>query len=177
MSKSMIIPITLLGIISLLAIIVSIRLFDRPPVHDERNTKKSPNCGKPTYFLDDSESEKICSICLGRLGDSEIAICECGKFSHKECAFSMDCCPYCDEPFMNSTVRRTKIVLCPECGSAMGCGVCECGAAFPKEDHMLHCACGNVFDSRRAVCDRCGGVYRSGRLRPASEGIKIKAKN
>lgn len=177
MSMSLVILIILLGIIFVSVVIISIKRLNGFRNIDERDCRNLHFSERPTHFLDDSGSEKPCSVCLGRIGNNEIAICSCGRISHKDCAFSIGGCPYCNAPFDDSTVRPAKTTPCPVCGKNPGDGVCGCGTVYPGDDGSIICSCGNSFQSHLGVCDRCGNIYESGRLRQPSQRIKIKTKN
>lgn len=177
MRKDAMIPKIVLGIISALAVIVSIRLLHRLPENKERDSKMSRICGRATYFLDDSESEKTCSICLGRIGISEIILCKCNRVSHRDCVSLMDICPYCGRPYRMHTARMSRTARCPVCGREVTCSLCECGTVLPKADGSILCSCGNKFDGRRIICDRCGTIYGKDTIERPPESISIKTKN
>lgn len=177
MRENAMIPKIALGIIFVLAVTVSIKLFRQSPKYPENPFKITRTGGRATYFLDDSESEKTCSICLGRIGISEIVLCGCMRVSHSECVSLMEVCPYCDSPYRMHTARPSKAARCPVCRRAVTHSLCECGTVLPKADGSILCSCGNRFDGRKAICGMCGNVYGKDSIDGPSESISIKTKN
>lgn len=167
--------IIILGIISALAITLSIILLYLLYRMYKRTLLKPGFGGKATYFLDDCESEKNCSICLGRLGTGLVIECSCGKISHKDCALLTKMCPYCKKSFNNIKARPAEIAKCPSCKTVLNGSVCACGEVYRKRDGTIVCTCGNIIDASRQLCDKCGTFYgKDGKITVLSECINIK---
>lgn len=161
--------IILLGIFSMVAMVVSILLLSilnsiRKKVSSNRNSG-----GKATYFLDDSDSEKKCSICLGKIGTNAVAECRCGKLFHNSCAVPTAMCPYCGKSYTSMTTREPVRARCPVCGRFLGSSICACGAVFPRRDDTIICSCGNSVDCSRPLCGRCGALYEKVEKHPVKK--------
>lgn len=165
----------LLGIFSAMAMSISIMLLlvlDR--------VKKKASSGscfgeKATYFLDNSESEKRCSVCLGRLGAERIALCVCGKIAHDQCASLTENCPYCGYTYDSMIARPAVQAECPMCGLPLESSVCSCGVVLPRSDGTILCRCGNTVECSRPLCGRCGTLYEKTR-KCLAEGRKYKTR-
>ncbi|MGE0014754.1 MAG: hypothetical protein AB7S83_01005 [Candidatus Methanomethylophilaceae archaeon] len=160
----------LLGIFSALAIFVSIALTSKLVSQRKNVASTRQNSGIATYFLDDSESEKLCSICLGRIGLLPVSTCGCGRIFHDSCASTLDGCPYCARPYGNMVVGEPERPRCPVCGRFLIGSICSCGAVFPKRDGTMECSCGNIVDCSRPLCGKCGLLYEKTNVRPCRGG-------
>ena len=167
--------ISLLGIFSAMAMSISIIFLSILDSIKKKKSSKRDLGGKVTYFLDSSESEKRCSICLGRLGTGLIAVCGCGKISHDQCSSLTEMCPYCESPYEQMTVRPAVRAECPTCRLPLENSVCSCGMVLPRSDGTILCSCGNTVDCSRPLCGRCGTLYEKTVKYPA-EGRKHKTR-
>ncbi|MDD2410131.1 MAG: hypothetical protein PHV81_00410 [Candidatus Methanomethylophilaceae archaeon] len=162
--------VSLLGIFSALAVFVSIALLSRLISLRKNIASTRPAGGIATYFLDDSVSEKLCSICLGKIGLSPVSACGCGRIFHDGCASTLDRCPYCARPYGGMVVNEPERPRCPVCGRFLGGSICSCGAVFPKRDGTMECSCGNIVDCSRPLCGKCGSLYEKTKARPDRGG-------
>lgn len=169
--------IIILGIISALAITISIiqsyllfRMY-------KRIRRKPLFGGKATYFLDDCESEKNCSICLGRIGNGLVVRCSCGKISHSDCATLTEICPYCEKSFDKINPKPAKTAKCPACKATLNGSVCKCGIVYPRSDGTIACTCGNLVNVDRPLCYECGMFYGNNVATQLGESISIKVKS
>ncbi len=160
----------LLGIFSALAIFISMALQSRL-VSKRKNIASTRSAGGiATYFLDDCESEKLCSVCLGRIGLLPVSTCGCGRIFHDGCASTMDACPYCARPYVDMKVSEPERPRCPVCGRFLFGSICSCGAAFPRRDGTMECSCGNIVDCSRPLCGKCGSLYEKVNVHPCRRG-------
>ncbi|MDR0523180.1 MAG: hypothetical protein LBG62_01990 [Candidatus Methanoplasma sp.] len=113
----------------------------------------------PTYFLDEGDCEKSCGICCGEIGGERLSECPCGRVFHASCAGPTGRCPYCGAPFEAMESRDPSAPPCPVCGGDVEGSVCPCGAAYPRRDGFILCACGGRVDPSRPVCRMCGAAY------------------
>ncbi|MDN5357358.1 MAG: hypothetical protein AB7D42_00655 [Candidatus Methanomethylophilaceae archaeon] len=151
--------ISMLGIFSAVAILISIVLLARLNSVRKNVAFTRPTGGIATYFLDDSDSEKKCAICFGKIGTNNLSTCNCGKIFHDSCASPTGTCPYCGGCYSDMTVGTPKRARCPVCGRFLNESICSCGAVFPRRDGTLLCECGNSVDCSRPLCGNCGALY------------------
>ncbi len=164
-----------LGIISMMATVISIMLLQRSNVFSNDSIDKFRMDGASTYFLDSSETGEACSICLGPIYEGMITACECGRISHESCASTLDKCPYCDSSYDSATVRPALVSECPICCANLSCSVCVCESVIPNDKGEIICTCGNIFDARLSVCGICRAFYEPVVLEVNS--LKHKHKN
>lgn len=157
----------------MVAMIISIILLSILNSIRKKVSSKRHSSGKATYFLDDADSEKKCSICLGKIGTNAIAECPCGKLFHNSCAAPTKMCPYCGKSYANMITRDPARARCPVCGRFLSNSICACGAVFPRRDGTIVCSCGNSIDCSRPLCGRCGALYERVQKHPVK---KRKAK-
>lgn len=151
--------IILLGIFSMVAMVVSIVILSLLDSIRKKALSKHHSSGGGTYFLDDSDSEKKCAICLGQIKTEAVAECSCGKLFHDSCADPTKICPYCGKSYTTMKIREPNRVRCPVCGRFLSGGMCACGAIFAKRDDTIVCSCGNIVDCSRPLCGKCGALY------------------
>lgn len=162
--------VNMLGIFSAVAILVSIALLARLNSVRKNVALKRPTGGIATYFLDDSDSEKKCAICFGKIGTNALSTCDCGKMFHDSCASPTGMCPYCGGPYSKMTVGEPKRARCPVCGRFLNESICSCGAVFPRRDGTLICSCGGSVDCSRPLCGKCGALYEKVEKHPERRG-------
>ncbi|MCL2031904.1 MAG: hypothetical protein FWG96_01320 [Methanomassiliicoccaceae archaeon] len=114
---------------------------------------------KSTIFLDETESDKKCEICYGKIDEDPIAKCSCGRVFHDACARPTGSCPYCGASYEKMEVREPERFRCPRCGKFLKGNICSCGAVIPRKDETFVCRCGNTVDVNKPVCKKCGAVY------------------
>lgn len=152
-----------LGIIILLVAIVAILVVIQGYVMSKfnLNTRLTGRKGKKgsTIFMDEGEGEKKCEICYGKIENDPVAECKCGKIFHDACAKPTGACPYCGTSYAKMTVREPERTRCPACGRFLKGNICSCGAVIPRKDETFICKCGNIVDSDKPVCKKCGAVY------------------
>ncbi|HKM13992.1 MAG TPA: hypothetical protein VJY42_03660 [Candidatus Methanomethylophilaceae archaeon] len=158
--------IIILGIFSMVAMVVTIVLLSLLDRMRKKVLSKHRSSGGGTYFLDDSDSEKKCAICLGRIKTDAVAVCPCGKLFHDSCAAPTKICPYCGKSYNHMKTREPKRARCPICGRFLSGSMCACGAIFPKRDDTIICSCGNTVDCSRPLCGRCGALYEKVEKQP-----------
>lgn len=161
--------IILLGIFSITAMIVSIILLSILNSIRKKVSSKHYSSGGGTYFLDDSDSEKKCAICLGKIGTNAIAECSCGKLFHDSCAAPTKICPYCGKSYVDMKTREPARARCPVCGRFLSDSICACGAIFPRRNGTIVCSCGNFVDCSRPLCGRCGALYEKVEKHPVKK--------
>lgn len=154
----------LLGMIILLVVVIAIVFVLQGYImskYDINNKLLGKSRKESTTFLDGGEDEMKCEICYGKIDSDPLAECTCGKIFHDACARPTGSCPYCGAAYEGMNVREPERVRCPVCGRFMKGSICECGAVIPKKDETFVCKCGNVVDSQKPVCKKCGAVYES----------------
>lgn len=154
-----------LGMIILLVALIAIVLVVQGYVTSKYDLSTKLKGGKrteaSTIFLDEGEDEKKCEICYGKIENAPLAECTCGKIFHDACANPTGSCPYCGTKYEDMIVREPERSRCPVCGRFLSGSICSCGAVIPRRDETFVCKCGNVVDSSKPVCKKCGAVYET----------------
>ncbi|MGI5964434.1 MAG: hypothetical protein ACOX8L_01055 [Candidatus Methanomethylophilaceae archaeon] len=156
----------ILGLLSMMAVSTSIYFLLKLDAARKESETRRRNGGIATYFLDDSDSEKRCEICFGKIGVESVAECGCGKIFHDACASPTEQCPYCGGSYGDMVSREPVRARCPVCGRFLKTSVCACGAVFPHRDGTFECSCGGKVDCGRPLCGKCGALYEKVRMCP-----------
>jgi hypothetical protein len=151
----------LISILTMVLFFYAIRTIEHYD-HNISNTRDDKIIGKKsTYFLDNTETDKQCEICFGRVNDEPILECSCGRFFHVSCAKLTKECPYCKGPYSDMRDRAATIIRCPSCGKLVIDNICTCGTVLPNKDNSFKCICGSQMDTSKTECPKCGAEYRS----------------
>lgn len=159
--ESIILPLGIIVVMVVLLAIVFVIQGYLAAKYDLRGKLTGRQSGKSTTFLDEGEDEKKCEICYGSIDSDPVAKCPCGRIFHDACAKPTGSCPYCGAEYAQMEIREPERKRCPVCGRFLKGSICSCGAVIPKKDNTFVCKCGNLVDTDKPVCRKCGAVYET----------------